>query len=108
MFDPSLWKDFDFKEAYPGRDELCDYFDHLDTKLKFSEHTEYSRTVTGAKWNDETRKWTVELEGGEKAIARWFVPAIGFAAKPYIPKMKGMEKFKGEMHHSAVRFAISL
>ena len=36
-------------------------------------------------------------------MARWFIPAIGFAAKAYIPTMEGMGDFKGIMHHTAVR-----
>lgn len=36
-------------------------------------------------------------------MARWFIPAIGFAAKAYIPTMDGMNDFKGIMHHTAVR-----
>jgi hypothetical protein len=35
-------------------------------------------------------------------VARWFIPAIGFAAKAYIPTMNGMGDFKGIMHHTAV------
>jgi hypothetical protein len=35
-------------------------------------------------------------------VARWFIPAIGFAAKAYIPVIEGMKDFKGVMHHTAV------
>jgi len=33
--------------------------------------------------------------------ARWFIPAVGFAAKPYTPFYPGIEKFKGEIHHTS-------
>ena len=49
-----------------------------------------------------TNKWTITCEDGSSAVARWFIPAIGFAAKAYIPTMEGMGDFKGIMHHTAV------
>jgi hypothetical protein len=41
-------------------------------------------------------------------VARWFIPAIGFAAKAYIPVIEGMKDFKGVMHHTAVSQSPSL
>ena len=105
MFDKSIWSGFDFNERYPGRSELRRYFDFIDSKLRFSDHTTYNANATGALWLEHERKWQVELVINgkpEKAKCSWFIPAIGFAAKAYIPKMKGMDNFKGEMHHSAV------
>ena len=105
MFDKDLWTDFDFTERYPSRSELCRYFDHLDAKLHFTDQTTFNANVTGASWSDKEGSWTVEVDvGGQKetSTCRWFIPAIGFAAKAFIPKFKGMERFKGETHHSAV------
>ena len=61
--------------------------------------------MVGAKWIEATGLWTVEVEINgsiQTSTCRWLIPAIGFAAKPFIPKYKGMEMFKGELHHSAV------
>ena len=104
LFDKELWEDFTFAQRYPDRSELCRYFDHIDAKINFSKDTEYSKRVQGARFDDMTNKWTVVCSDGTRAICRWFIPAIGFAAKPYIPKIPGMEKFTGAMHHTAVSF----
>ncbi len=105
MFDKELWSGFDFEQRYPGRSELRRYFDFIDSKLNFSSKTTYNADVTGAVWSEAEKKWTVEINmKGRKSTAtcKWFIPAIGFAAKGYIPKIKGMETFKGHIHHSAV------
>ena len=102
LFDKEMWDDFSFTERYPARDELTRYFDHIDDKIHFSEHTEYNKRVEGAKFDEGENKWTIVCKDGAKAKARWFIPAIGFAAKPYVPKYKGAENFKGQMHHTAV------
>ena len=105
MFDKSLWSGFDFQERYPGRSELRRYFDFIDSKLHFSDSTTYNADAKGAVWSESDRKWEVEVvvDGrAQKARSTWFIPAIGFAAKAYIPKIEGMDRFKGVMHHSAV------
>lgn len=102
LFDKEIWQDFSFHERYPDRNELCRYFDHIDSKVRFSEHTEYNKDVKSARFDDGTNKWTIECADGSRARARWFIPAIGFAAKAYIPKIEGMDEFKGIMHHTAV------
>lgn len=107
LFDKEMWDDFSFTERYPARNELTRYFDHIDSKIHFSEHTEYNKRVDGANFDEDEQKWEVRCKDGSRAKARWFIPAIGFAAKPYIPKYKGMERFKGQMRHTAVRFCAS-
>jgi len=102
LFDKEIWQDFSFHERYPDRNELCRYFDHIDSKIKFSEHAEYNKNVKSARFDEITNKWTITCEDGSSALARWFIPAIGFAARAYIPTMEGMGDFKGIMHHTAV------
>lgn len=38
---------------------------------------------------------------GRTAKSKYLVVAAGFAAKRYIPDFKGMDKFKGTIHHSS-------
>jgi len=102
LFDQEIWQDFSFQERYPDRNELCRYFDHIDSKIKFSEHAEYNKNVQSARFDEEMNKWTIQCQDGSSAMARWFIPAIGFAAKAYIPKIEGMKDYKGVMHHTAV------
>lgn len=102
LFDKEFWEGFNFHERYPGWQELRRYFDYIDKKMDFGRDTQYDRTVEGASWDESARKWTVRCTNGENYVARWFVPAIGFAAKAYIPNTPGMEKFKGPIHHTAV------
>jgi cation diffusion facilitator CzcD-associated flavoprotein CzcO len=63
---------------------------------------EYNKDVQSAKFDESTNEWVIKCKDGSGARGRWFIPAIGFAAKAYIPEMKGMGEFKGIMHHTAV------
>lgn len=103
LFDEEVWRDFSFTERYPGWQELRRYFDYLDKKLEYSKDTEYDHELASAKFDETTQKWLLTCANGKQARCRWFIPAIGFAAKAYKPAIKGMERFKGPLHHTAVR-----
>jgi cation diffusion facilitator CzcD-associated flavoprotein CzcO len=101
LFDKEIYHDFEFKERYPGWQELRRYFDYLDQKLELSKDTVYNKTLTAATFDESSHKWTCHFHDGSSAVCRWLVPAIGFAAKEYIPPYKGLDKYKGELYHTA-------
>jgi cation diffusion facilitator CzcD-associated flavoprotein CzcO len=103
LFDKELWDGWKFKERYPGRDDLQDYFQHLDRKLDLKRDIQFNTTCTGAEFDEQNDQWIVELDTGLKVRARWFIAAVGVAAKPYIPKYPGIDQFRGVIHHTAVR-----
>lgn len=74
--------------------------------MQFSKDTIYNATVTAARFDESARKWSVKTEDGSEYLCRWFIPAIGFAAKAYVPPIKGLDTFKGAIHHTAVRIPI--
>lgn len=55
----------------------------------------------GAQFNKQTHKWDIQTEDGRTAHARYFINAIGFAAKRHFPDWKGLDTFKGDMYHSS-------
>jgi cation diffusion facilitator CzcD-associated flavoprotein CzcO len=57
--------------------------------------------VSSAEFDQTAGKWTVKTADGRTVKTRFLIIAAGFAAKRYIPDYKGMEKFKGVIHHSS-------
>ncbi|MCQ4321642.1 flavin-containing monooxygenase [Stutzerimonas stutzeri] len=100
--DPALWKDWAFKELYPDWQELREYFDHVDSRWDLRKDVMLDTRVTGAEFDETSRKWTIHTEGGRDFVARFFVFCTGFAAKPYIPNFKGLDSFRGEIHHTGL------
>ena len=43
----------------------------------------------------------MKLDEGGKVSARFLLPALGFASKPYIPDIPGLSDFEGEWCHTA-------
>ena len=63
-----------------------------------------STTCKSASWNDAKKEWTVIVDrNGEKVVLRpkHLVLATGMSSKPHMPTFVGMERFKGDQHHSS-------
>jgi cation diffusion facilitator CzcD-associated flavoprotein CzcO len=95
-----LWKDWQWTEKYPSRDELCNYFDYLESSLNLKKDIQFNTRVTAAQFDADRNQWNVETSQKNCIQARHFILCTGFAAKAYTPDFKGMETFKGECHHS--------
>jgi cyclohexanone monooxygenase len=98
---PELLEGWSFDEAYPGREELRNYFAYVDGKLDLTRDVTFNARVTRAEFDEDTRRWTVTSAGGDVVSARFLIMCTGFAAKPYIPQIAGLEDFAGERHHTA-------
>jgi cation diffusion facilitator CzcD-associated flavoprotein CzcO len=95
----SAWKNWTWKEKYPGYEELQAYFAHLDRELSLSKDCLFNTKVVSAQFKNG--KWTVSTHNGQVARAKYLIPAIGFAAKSYTPDWKGLEEFRGDIYHSS-------
>ena len=61
----------------------------------------FNTRVVSAQFDVPSSKWIVKTEDGRTARATYLINAIGFAAKRHFPDWKGLDEFKGEMHHSS-------
>lgn len=98
---PEVWRDWYWKERFPGRDELCAYFDHVVEVLGLAPDLDLGRRVVAADYDVDQRRWSTTLDDGTVHRSRHVVLAIGFAAEPYIPDLPGLDRFGGACHHTA-------
>uniref|UniRef100_A0A7E4VNQ9 Pyr_redox_2 domain-containing protein n=1 Tax=Panagrellus redivivus TaxID=6233 RepID=A0A7E4VNQ9_PANRE len=98
---PEVYKNWTWKERFPGWQELQEYFDYCDHVLDLRKDVSFNTVVNGAQFDRESGKWVVTTEDGRTAKAKYLLPCVGFAAKRYVPDWKGLDTFKGEIHHSS-------
>ncbi|KAL0574176.1 hypothetical protein V5O48_007785 [Marasmius crinis-equi] len=101
LSDERLWKDWSWKEKYPGYKEIKEYFRHADKKLDLSKDISFNTRVEAAQFDAETDRWIIRASDGSVVRARWLMLCTGIGAKPYIPAFKGLDSFKGKVHHTA-------
>lgn len=95
-----LYKDWTWSERFPSWPELRRYFQYVDKKLDLSRDVELNKGVDSAEFDTKSGRWNVHLSTGEVVDCKYFVLCTGFAAKLHVPDYKGMDKFKGIMHHT--------
>jgi cation diffusion facilitator CzcD-associated flavoprotein CzcO len=98
---PEVWKDWTWTTNYPNYEELRAYFDHVDKVLDIKKDCAFETVVVDAQFKEKEGKWHVKTEDGRLAKSKYLVVAAGFAAKRYIPDFKGLDSFKGVIHHSS-------
>ena len=54
-----------------------------------------------AHWDDEARRWIVKTDRGDELRARYIVVAGGILHKAKLPRIPGIETFKGHAFHAA-------
>ncbi|KAL9118934.1 MAG: hypothetical protein Q9187_004516, partial [Circinaria calcarea] len=96
-----IWEEWTWSERYPSYEEIRRYLAFVDKKWNLSENIEFNSVVTQARFEETTHQWTITLGSGKIVRARWFISALGFASKLYVPHMNGLENFKGTCFHTA-------
>ena len=89
--DEDLWRDWNWSELYPGYEELRRYFDFVDKKWNIRKDTQFNTRVTAMSFDEGKNIWTLKTSKNEQFRSRFVVLCSGFAAKPYIPNIPGLE-----------------
>ncbi len=94
-----------FPENWPifsPKDKIGDW---LEMYTKVMELNYWTRTAAkSASFDEATGEWTVVVDrDGEEVVLKpkQLVMATGMSGKPRMPDLPGMEKFKGDQHHSS-------
>ncbi|HET8560256.1 MAG TPA: NAD(P)/FAD-dependent oxidoreductase [Marmoricola sp.] len=108
LHDP-VWYDhlpyIKFPENWPvfaPKDKIADW---LESYTKVMELNYWSNTeAKSASYDEATGEWTVTVEReGQPVVLRpkQLVLATGMSGKPNLPKLPGMDVFRGDQHHSS-------
>ena len=98
---PETWDTFDWKERYPGRDEIERYMRHVDKVWDLSKDISYKTRIEKVHWDEDSQLWKCQPKGESKVYhSRYVILSTGFASKLHIPDFKNIESFKGATYHT--------
>lgn len=98
------------KHKYSYGEEIRGHCERIANHYGFADKGMFRTAITRAEWNDETRRWSVEMEqnrgpgqGKAKLTAhsQFICLCNGVLNHPKAPKIPGLESFKGQMLHAA-------
>lgn len=93
--------DFPFvsKEDFPRSPEVAKYIESYAEKFSIKPYFQF-KTVVNDIQQEKNNSWTVKTDKGDKNYD-FLVLCTGPYNKPYIPKMRGSDRFKGKIMHSS-------
>ncbi|KGO43222.1 hypothetical protein PEXP_029690 [Penicillium expansum] len=101
FYDAGLLQDWQWREEYPSRAEMLRYFEQVDREWSISEGFEFGAHITGARFSAESQQWAISLADGREIYAQWFIPAVGFNSVVNMPQIPGLDRFQGQVYHTA-------
>ncbi|MDP1869909.1 MAG: NAD(P)/FAD-dependent oxidoreductase [Bradyrhizobium sp.] len=100
-FSQELLEEWDWSEHFAGQPETLRYLNHVADKFDLRRDIQFRSLVTAAIWVEDTRSWTITLQDGSQFRARFLITAIGPLSAPTLPRIEGVDSFKGQSFHTA-------
>ena len=100
-FSKELMQEWDWKEHFSPQPDTLEYLNHVADRFDLRRDMQFRSSVTAAHWNESETQWTVTLENGQQAKARFLVTAVGILSAHTLPSIPGRDSFKGPAYHPA-------
>jgi cation diffusion facilitator CzcD-associated flavoprotein CzcO len=100
-FSKELLEEWHWTEHFSPQPETERYLNFVADKFDLRRDIQCSSRVTAAHYREATRSWDVILDDGKRYTTRLLVTAIGVLSAPTMPRIPGVETFKGQSCHTA-------
>jgi cation diffusion facilitator CzcD-associated flavoprotein CzcO len=100
-FSKELLQEWDWSEHFAGQPETLRYCNHVADKFDLRRDIQFESRVTSAVYGEGTRSWTITLDDGSRFDCRFLITAIGPLSTPTLPRIEGLDDFKGASFHTA-------
>ncbi|MGB1880032.1 MAG: flavin-containing monooxygenase [Gammaproteobacteria bacterium] len=98
-FSKELLEEWHWTERFSPQPETLRYLNHVTDKFDLRRYMQFNCRVSSMSFNEETDIWTLALEDGRTLSCRIVVTGIGPLSTPTLPRIPGMETFKGVSFH---------
>lgn len=99
-FSEEILNEWTWSAKYAEQQEILSYIHFVADKLDLRKDIQLKTKVMSAHYSEENKNWEVELEDGSKAMATYFISAVGVLSASNIPSIEGIERFQGEVYHT--------
>ena len=99
-FSRELLDEWDWEEHFAGQPETERYLNHVADRFDLRRDIQFSTIVTSAHYQEDSRIWQVTLNNGTHHTARLLITAVGVLSAPTLPRLPGVETFKGQSCHT--------
>jgi cation diffusion facilitator CzcD-associated flavoprotein CzcO len=99
-FSTELLQEWDWAEHFAGQPETERYLNYVADKFDLRRDIQCNSRVAAAHYDEAMRAWNVRLDDGRRYRARFLITAIGVLSAPTMPRIAGVESFRGQSCHT--------
>lgn len=81
--------------------EIHEYARQVAERFGFADRALFHTLVTSIRWDEGSQRWNVRTNRGDDLRARFVVIAAGVLNMPKLPRIAGIDAFKGKIFHTA-------
>ena len=100
-FSQELLDEWDWSERFASQPEILRYLQYVADKFDLRRDIQFSSDVKSAAFDDVTQSWEVRLEDGTAYTSRFLITGVGILSHPTLPKIEGIESFRGQSFHTS-------
>jgi cation diffusion facilitator CzcD-associated flavoprotein CzcO len=100
-FSHELEQEWEWTERYATQPEILRYLEHVADRFDLRRDIRFHTRVTAAHYYEDSNRWEVTTEDGDRLRARYCVMATGNLSSVKRPDFPGLDSFEGEWHHTA-------
>ena len=100
-FSKGLLDEWNWNEHFAPQPETLRYLNHVADKFDLRPNIRFRSRVATAQYQEATRTWDIALDEGTKFRSRFMITAIGVLSAPVMPRIEGVDQFKGQSFHTA-------
>jgi cation diffusion facilitator CzcD-associated flavoprotein CzcO len=91
----------EWSHRFARQAEIREYLEHCTDKYGIRPHIQFNAEVASADFDAAGGTWGVRTTDGREWRCRALVTAVGQLSRPLIPRLPGIERFRGASFHSA-------
>ncbi len=100
-FSPELLAEWNWTEHFAPQPETLRYLNHVADRFDLRTDIRFNSRVAAAHYQEASRGWDLTLEDGSRFQCRFLITAIGVLSAPTMPRIDGVDTFKGQSFHTA-------
>jgi cation diffusion facilitator CzcD-associated flavoprotein CzcO len=101
MYSFSFEQNPDWSRMFAEQHEIFEYLRHCVDKYRLRRHIRLGAEFTGAEYDENRHRWHVWTADGTEYVCKALVSGVGALHIPRRPALPGIERFRGEVFHSA-------
>lgn len=90
-----------WSHTFSSQPEIWQYMKDVIAANHLSPHIQLNTTIVAAHFHESEGRWLVRDQKGQETRVRMLILAVGILNRPNKPHIAGMERFRGQILHSA-------